>query len=543
MVLQAAFSGESTLGTEFHAPFPGESSLDSFHAAFAHDTTLIGELHAAVAGESTLFTGEFAKYWVDTLASVAKWTESGGETALVVPNPIPKLLIGAIDATELAQDITIDESWNGVAQLSFQLRPPCDEHGLVQLPNELVPPGYGAWAGLVRRHNFSTTTLMQVQTDTAGDRWESPRFLPTEPHLSESGELQWGGEDLSGLLQQEHQWMPSIQIEAGQHVMAQTALRQTAAAYGIPNVRCNWQDYLIRELHRSGGTPLGWCDKLAHTMHAGRRLEGGPDADTLVYEQYMVDSLHNWTFVDQVNIWKVEGPGQLPRPKNQFTVARLDPSAGILKEHELTGGECLIRQKIALDKPSRFVQVEMVKMINGEPKNWVFKDINGDPVPTSSAGIAASSIPIASFEFDYVPAIGNFKWTPHYELVARGNGVQPAFSQSFSKTWPLPGHLSPTQAFDGINPEWTILESALIADSATAERSAKAAEAESVRKFWGCTFMTPYLNPRMRPGDRIRVQDYQTRQSGTVWFVDHLQKKWNRAGGTWEMRMECSRGV
>ena len=122
--------------------------------------------------------------------------------------------------------------------------------------------------------------------------------------------------------------------------------------------------------------------------------------------------------------------------------------------------------------------------------------------------------------------------------------MTPGYSANFAETWPpLTGLPSVTQAYDGINPEFVVQESALVADAKTAMAAAKCAEAEAVRKFWGITLTTPYLNPFVRPGQRILVLDYLTRQNGVSWFIDHAQKKWNRAQGTWQMLLECTRGV
>lgn len=464
-------------------------------------------------------------------------TKSG--TKLNIPNPIPTLLFNGTDVfADLAQEITIDEYWNGVSQLSVAIIPP-HTNGIVDLPSNIIPPGYGPFAGQIKRHQFDVSAVFQVLCEVAQEAWMSPSYLPTEPEIDENGILRWGGQDLTGLLLQEHQQMDSIQLEAGQHVMSWDAYKEICTQYGILNVRLNFYNYLLRELHRSGDQPRKWLGNISEPMQGAVHFEG----NLLVCETFRPGDSNSWEFVDRQNIWKLHGPVQLPRPKNSFTFARLEPAGNILVQAELTGPECLVRQKVTLDKPARFVQVEVQKVVNGQLTHWSFFDKDDNVVVTAADSIAVSNVPIVRFEFDYIPQISNNKWTPHYEVLARGTSITPGFSQGFAETWPPLGVLSPTQAFDGIYPEFIVQESATVADADTALLAAKAAEAESVRKYWGITLRTPYLNPFVRAGQRILVKDFLTRQDGVSWFIDHIQKKWNRGAGTWEMVLECSRGV
>jgi len=369
-----------------------------------------------------LFGSEFAGFTVALESST--WL---AERRNIAPQSVLSLGYAGHDFTGYLGDLQITRPLNGKTTARFDLRTP---GGLVvSLPSDFAPPGYGAYAGLIRQHNGSRSREFTLTVKLAGETWRCTPLLPTPVAFNDR--LSWGGEDLTALLEQERDPdddsvpFPDIIRAAGDLVTAHQAAQQAASYFGI-RIECRYPDYVIGQLRRGQGTALAWLDALAKPMQAARRWVG----ETLVYEQVNPYAPVAWRFVDRLNI-KTLSIEELPRPKNKFILARFDPVGGPIGEDAGQQTNSVGRRSISF-QASRFVVVDTLQQLNVKLKDWVFKDASGNPQGPSGAPFYSGAVPVSLAEFTSEPRIAGYQLATAYHVVARGDSLPRTGSYRFT---------------------------------------------------------------------------------------------------------------
>ncbi len=477
---------------------------------------------------------EFSHYWSNVQLVAATW---GDELRDIVPQPIPLLYLNGVELTALLRKLEIKRPLNGKSSLTFTLNLPADEDGIVILPSDLCPPGFGLYAGLIRAHNRSSSSLLKVTVSIAGEQREL-YFLPTAPKF-DGYSLEWGGEDIVGLAEAEGQNGSDILADTGDNVTAHASIKADASGVGL-EVACKFPDYRLGEFRKGSGTRLAWMDRAAKPMQPARRTEG----KTLVYQALptVLDGaqlpVHRWEFIDRHNIKDLE-LRQMQPAKNRFEAVRLSSVATILEDPKTcTGPSCIGRKRIDLNSPiAGHIQIQVAKVVSGGLFDFVFFGKDDTPVGGPNSGFYSGHVPVAYFEFTYVPQISNFAYIPSFELYIRGGSpqsTQAAVAEGFRAS--AEDAASITEV--GENPEFANLEDPIFYDPETANATVRAHLNASVLKAWEVSFGTPYLNPLMDPGDIIRITDLLTRQERRKYLVTLLTLTWERY---WEMKIDAVR--
>ncbi len=430
-----------------------------------------------------------------------------------------------LDVSQLLGDLSITMPLNGKSSATVTLANPVDDHGVEVEPSDLAPPGYGAYAGLVRQHNGTTLRNFRFGIRSAGTSWSSETYLPGPTGFAKRLKP-WTCDDLTATIESDTgNYLDDIVMAAGDRVMAHSAARQVATLAGFP-IDLRYPNYLIGEHRRGSGSPLSWLDALARPMQAARRWERG----VLIYEQVRTDAPASWDFVEDLNISTLD-LDEFPRQPNSFVFVRFTPGGGYIGEGS---GREVGRVRVSFD-PSRNVVVDVVKVIQGRFDNWVFFAENGTPLTGSlSNGIYSGPIPAAYAEATYIPLIGTAAYEPGWECLARGGPIQREGNYRFTADDPL------LQSIYSVVTAGKAIAEPGIGDEAGAATATQAWLAEAKRKVWIAKFATPFLNPWIRPGQIIRVKDRYARQNWTRWVVERVQI--NKRGPHGSMQLECTRG-
>jgi hypothetical protein len=241
----------------------------------------------------------------------------------------------------------------------------------------------------------------------------------------------------------------------------------------------------------------------------------------------------SWEFVDGLNMAGFEFSEQ-PRQPNEIVVARFTPAVGIIGEGR---GDQVGRQSVSFE-PSRHVVCDHVSAVQGGLQDFVFFDAagtvlagggGGNPGIYSGQGMAVRA------EFTYLPTIGTAAYTPYWEILVRGGEFARESNYRF------PASDSALQAAFGVFPASRASTDPVIGDEAGAALSALAYIYESSRRVYTGKFRTPYLNPLIRPGQRVRITSTQSRQAGTVWLVERVRI--SRRGAFSSMEIEVAKGL
>lgn len=527
--MHSARQSLSTFLVRGHSARQSLSRLSVPSSARQSLSTLASPQPSARQSRSRMFGEQWHGYTV--ALNPETWQVQGRQ---VPPQPVLDLRYAGQDLTGVLGDLEISRPLNGKQQMSFDLRPPGAP--IVQLQSDLVPPGYGPWAGLIRQHNGTAQRTFELNVSIAGETWSSTQFLP-QPVRWDNGRISWSAEDRTALLEAELDpdaggppFSDVIRAQGDQRT-AHSLVAEASGHLGIPIV-CRYPNYLVGVCRRGGGTILSWLDALAKPMCAARRWVG----NTLVYEQVRPDAPVSWRFVDRLNIHTLSGPEELPRAKNKFVLARFDQSGGIIGEASETGGGALGRKRISFT-PSRSVVIDIHKCLQGRLDHWNFEAggrlLNESPF---AAGIYSGPIPADGASFTYIPTMmaGIGQWQPSYDISARGTNLPRSGAYRFV------GGDAGLQSIYGVYPESKAIEEPVLGDEAGALLSLQAFVRENARRVWRCSFATPYLNPWIEPGQVIEVTDFETRQIKVRWVVELVVLVWS--GRTWSMRLECARG-
>jgi hypothetical protein len=454
-----------------------------------------------------------------------------------VPQPVPTLTYGGADITPMMRSCRVQRPFNGKSTLSVTLGNPLQtDLPATSLPGEFCPPGYGDFADIIRQHNRSLSfPRFQLSATVAGEEWRSVAYYPNEPSF-DGTTLQWGGEDATGMLEAEGMALSELHIEAGTSLMAHSSVQEIATAYGI-TIDARYPDYMIGQMSRNGGSAIACLDRHAKPMQGGRRWERIGSTDTLIYEQAQTEAPVAFRLVDRKTIHQLNFR-ELTRPSNSWSLSRFEPAGTVLGQQDGTTIEP-DRGRINFETPARSVQIQILKATNGQLINWVYfsadgailaGDLGGGPPLYAGAGLAAYA------EFTYRTNPGATAFTPGWEIVARGGGIT-----SGSTNYNLTAEDAALITWHGANPERRNIDDPAIFYEHDAQASIDAYKAENIRKVWGATFGTPYLNPFIQPGQIIEVVDYLTRQSAVRWFVEMVTFSWD--GLRWYMVLECTKGL
>lgn len=465
----------------------------------------------------------------------------------VAPSVEMALDINGTDLMPYRVDWTLRWPWHGKATWDLSAWWTPDGQSWTNEPSEFVPPGFGDFAGLIRHHAWDERRKLTYSVRVAGVSMQPMTLLPLGPscdgHL-----LNWGGEDLTAIFEQEGTNLPDILMDQGMIVSAHTAMRAMAALKNI-TVECRFPNFNIRVLRRGRGRLLDFMDAIGRVYQCGRRWEGR----TLVYEPAKLRAARR-AYKDNLvmEAWFVEE--RFDQVKNQHTITRFEPVAGIIGEQEATGaGAVGMVGHVDFDPASRTCYPEI--RTNMDLQDFVFMDEAGEPLTGNVGGIYAGAFPAKSVKFNSIPITprsvvppgsagpqgdASGAYTPYFEIVFSGSGK--GAGAAYDSQYQFTADDSATQAVYGTVPDYANLEDPIIPTAAVAEAYAEAVLAESVRHLYRGVLRTSYLDPAVRPGDTVAVTDYLTRQAGTLWFVDSVTHILG-AGGLARMELELSRGL
>lgn len=437
---------------------------------------------------------------------------------------IPTLTVGAsaADLTPYMESLSVDWGWNE----TLQWRGTFVHHtsGIATQPSPLRPPGTGGtFADLILPHDHTPDRYLTLTVDHAGEEVTFPRLLAGDPDF-DGYALNWGGTDLSPVLEQDSQPMADILFDGGGvQRRAHAAVAEICSEFGVKS-RCDFEDYRIRELRRASGTPMGWISQIAQVYQAGRSWAG---TGTLVLAPAVFDadaSYYDWQFEERLQVKSLAIRSNADSVRNSFVVARLEPQSNLLGEQELRGGAAVGRTgNITLSRPVRFIQPV------GQPTNGVLEamtcyDESGAVTAFSALPLhpmRALKGPIARVEFTFRPTITTAPVSLGFYVAIYGGTTttSQAFAYSVSSAESI--------AEIGERKEIRPLEVTMPVDAADAQAMANAVLEERIRRTWEMTLVTPFANPLIRPGDRLKVVDWLTGGS-RIWFVSRCSWSWSR---------------
>jgi len=414
------------------------------------------------------------------------------------------LTFGGTDITEHVVSLKQSRPFNGRNTLDLTIN-------LYTAP-DLCPPGYGDYAGQVRQHKIGEQAPEFELKITVADQSRFTYYLPGQP--STNGDLlTWKCVDVSSSLAADGASMSDIIREAGNYRTAHDVMKEIASDSGLA-LACEFPDYQINEFRRGGGNKLNWLDELGKQMQAFRR----PWRKGLKYQSYPGKlAAPRWQFVDEKNIEDLTLE-EAERPRNQFKASRMLAVTGVAGEKDGTGPNVVGRQSVDLETPSKYANVQVLKVVNGGLVDLVWKGQDGE-VLSSGPPVYSGPQKAYKLEFTYLPSIVNFAWVPHYELLIRGGQTPAAQDEPFD----FEVTDSASVAAVGLNPESGNLESTILYKPEDVLKAVQAALAASVIRAWHSNLKTAYLNPEVDPGDVCSVTDAATRQTGRLWFIDNVE--------------------
>ena len=450
--------------------------------------------------------------WAEKFGHVpSPWVQA---LANLVPQPVLQVDYNGIDLTGLLSSWDLSLQLNGKEQANLDLLGPRDENGLVVVPSDLCPPGYGVFENVIRQApaGGSVARPFRLNLRWAGEDFPLP-IMVGGPVTWDHPRLRWPLTSIADHWDQEREdWLslPDILLAGGDRRTAHSAAKEEGKLLGI-QVVCNYPNYLLGEFRRGSGSPLARLNALAAPMQAYGRIVRG----CLVYDQVKLGPVAA-RFEDCRNI-RVLSIDELPKASNKFTMSRLTTGGGTIGE---AGG--LLPGLIEISfEPSRTVTIETIKVWNGSLVNWCFwantDFLTGGPgAPEAYSGGREATRATAS----YVPTIHNFATQYGWEIVARGDSLQRDESYIFNTEYSdAPVHVS----FYGENPSRQALSFPQIGDAAGAARAIKAYLFSSIRRVWSARLETPYVNPVIQPGITISIKDRLRRQNHSKWIVEDVR--------------------
>jgi len=583
MALNSGRQETLNLSVEIHAG-SGEGFIVSNDLASgrAETFTLVKEIGSGAAETFSLLNGALFDAYNGHTTAGQEWIPH------VAPNCMFNLFLKNSNVTEnlspFISRLEIKKTLDGKQTVSFSLK----EYGttfsdyendigasaftdmLVKLQPTSINPFYndfGNTTGRLYKHNFTTRTTLAVRIDYGYDQtgyssWDSPTFLPEEPSFD--GEtLRWSGGDLIGLLEKENQTMSDANADADPPLVktAHGMIREMTSFYGIPNVVINFPDFIVRLMRRSKGRPLDWVDSLLEIYQAKRYFNG----NTLYLQPATPPHLGEakWTFVESLHIIEgsLEVEQDLSNYKNRFTVSRQSPKGGVIGEAECVGPQCVGRTvNITLDQEVNSLNV-MAQAASGVIEEYVYFDANNNPVlPDSVYALGPSGptyiggVPVKRIEATYNATIGvggtplynyntgpvntiQLPYVPRYTITVFG---RKASALSLDDTYNFTAQDTDGINIFGLHAEYDNIENELIPTSSVGAAHAQALLRESTRKVWHCRFRTKFVNPKLEPGDIIKIQDYPTHQTDVKWLVEEVTI--THENGDQEMMVYCTRG-
>lgn len=419
------------------------------------------------------------------------------------------------------ESLSVDMAWG--APLTWKATFRHHTNGLLTMPSPLLPPGTGAFANEILPHDFDMSRYLDLYVHQAGETVRFPRLLPGDPS-HDGTTLSWGGTDLTPMLEQDAQPMTDILLDGGGvQRFAGAAMQEIASAFDVV-ARYEGTDYQIRELRRgSGGTAIGWMRAIAEPYQCAPSWRGD---NQIVWAPANFDAdqdVADWTFIDRLSIETGDLQCNAEGVKNYLTVARLEPQSRVLGEQVCRSPEvCTGRTgSITLSRPCQSIVV-IGRGVNGFLSNCTaFDESNNVTDFRAILGPMVGSRPIARIEF-------TFQHTPTSAPVALGyqvevyGGGQPR-DEAFS--WTVSS--APSIAEIGERREIRALEASIVTRAADGQGMANAVLDERIRRTWQLPMSTPFSNPLIRPGDRVRITDWLTGGS-RVWFVQSVSWVWTR---------------
>ncbi len=451
----------------------------------------------------------------------ATWLNAGTNIHLAATC---NLNYAGVDLTNCLQDVEFDLPLQGVSSCTFNLTHQPDEFGMIR-PGYLNPPGAGPLENKMIQHAGTRERAFVFSGKWAGEPWQSEEFYPVP--ISTSNGIKWGGKDLFDILDcipAQSLNLEDIVRAAGDSVMAHTAMRQLADAIGI-QIECRFPNYLIGELPRASGTARKIADDIAEAMRALGRIENG----RIIYEQATLNQPVAWRFRDQCNIRQLEC-NELPRAANSFLVVRFTPGGGQVGEAR---GNQVGRIQVPIEEPVRSVAIDILEVLQGDLRDWVYFAESGQLLNTDPAGPIFDNItPISRAEATYYPHIsgGLGSYTPSWHVQVRGS----IFKRE--ENYRFPADDTEHQGLYGI-----VLgddkSKPIYGDAAGAALGVEAALKDSVRRQWQCNLEADHWNPRLKRGQVIEVRDALTGQVGIKWLVERVKPV--RKNGYWACTIEA----
>jgi hypothetical protein len=449
---------------------------------------------------------------------------------------------------------------------------PTDPNSMLwDFPSDLNPYFYGtgAFNNAIVHHKFDLSRQIFI-TLTFGkygqyQKWTSPPFAPGAPKF-DGFELNWSGEDISVLLEQEYQVMDDITARTTPltNYLTNTGGRKAVATinniaknYGLDKILSpQFPDFDIRQLRRKG-RPIDWIDKIAKVYQAQRHWENGKlvfkttpnpkdvSAKYTISSAMITEGSLSLEFNDS---WK-----------NDFTIARVQDNGGFYGKQQCTGGHCIGRtMSITFDEP--LTNVNLVLSTTGPAYLTDFVYFNGNTIVGGGAGQSttyygppATSVK-GTFQLrqqantvgGYTSAVGDSQSTPYatdyaYSVYVKGGTIA---STTFTDHYSF--HIQDNVSIGefGLRLEHDSIEDEIIPTALVAQAYLKAVLNYNIRRIWKQTLSTVFINPLIFPGDCIRTADFLTNTDTLTvnWIVEKSNLMMSE-GGHWTQKLEMSRGV
>lgn len=381
-----------------------------------------------------------------------------------------------------------------------------------------------------------------------------PYLLPSKVSFNGT-ELQVFLEDFTVLLEKDDQSMtPDINADEGQVAYAHNTIKAICSFYGIPNVVCNFPDYLLRLLRRTKSQPITWVDSIIKVYQAKRNFIG---TTLVINPNYTCDELTpKWHFEagDVIEENGLQLEHDLSSYKNKFVVVRSSPNGGVIGEQECIGYDCPGRSgNITFNTPVNAASA-LIEVTSGILRDFVYFDELGTPVTTAlqsnaSATFVASPTPLKNVKFTYIASIGNTPlpldqsqggfgpsgqnssgsaygtpqavatYTPRYKVTFFGKKNVTGIDSEYK--FIVQADASETNCM-GIIPEAGEMDDPLIPNAAVAQAYGQALLKEYTRKVLSLSIKTPFVNPFVEVGECITVTDFETEMDNVKWLVEEV---------------------
>lgn len=434
--------------------------------------------------------------------------------------------LSGVDVRPYLKKLTLSRPFNGKISAKCVFSNTYTD-GIEDEISDLVPPGAGPFAGLVRPCKIDGTgRYLDITISVLGNTKIIPRLYPLEPSHDGFG-LDWAFEDKQKILEDTVSELDDIVYEEGDRRQIKEVQEEAAALVGL-SVQQDFDDMAISRLDRHSNSLLDIVDACSKVVQAGRRMVG----NCLHLSPRRIGS-PRWFFRDGLNILACSKT--VLRPKNKYNLVRIEPVGGTLGQ--LKRRNRLGFDRIDLTTPKKYVVLE-INAFNCFLSVFQYFDA-GDNLLNFGPGSNSFSadVPIAYVKFIAAPG-GLTILESEYSIIARGVSRPDFGAREVEK------NESTLQGIYGVVPENSVIQDSVILDFTSMDKSGDAYLNEAALSANKLVLSTLHANPHMEPGETIAVTDKITNQTDENWFIDEHVFEWDGSGEieSWSSVLNCSHG-